>query len=590
MNHFSWLRRAAWVPLLASFAAGTPVYRGSGTYLLLRRMQELRAQGKPMALAKTASLGLSGRVYRSAHFAFHYTLAPNVHRPLFTPRDSSLLRQINALLQALPSSLSTSARDSTINAAFADSVAPYFVQRAAYHFERYWSYFADTLGMDMPTGGSSSQVFTGSSDGARYTVDICDIGTAQPTYWRDEIYGLTWPQPAISTMLENDFLWQASADSNGKVTGQPIQAVVNGQVLHDYTVDWDMGIEVTAIHEFYHGIQFTYVAEPANGTYHDWYELSSTGMEEVLAPEVNDYFQYLPCLFQNHDRIPLIQSDNGVCNFPPMFGFGVFHQYLTYTLGKKFDVVLWSALRSNGDDLPAALQATARYYHVSWDSLYAEFSAALASAGRGSTAACADANAPVFLRDRPCWPMPAFDSLPVVGDSLRSTLQALTFQLFSSPPTGTEARFTWSGTMESIPQKIAAASPYAAEAVSGNPLVFLPSPDNSVLGLSLPNASFTAAGSLSVVLANAQGFTVFPSPARLSAGDVFFTLPPGLSGPLTLTIVSETGRRVAELPLNAQTSLWTWNLTDEQGRPVPPGVYFYSTPGQAPETLPLLPR
>ncbi len=60
------------------------------------------------------------------------------------------------------------------------------------------------------------------------------------------------------------------------------------------------GIEVTIAHEFHHGIQV--------GNYGLWpddlwfYELTSTWMEQVVYPEVKDYYQYLGNFFNNADQ------------------------------------------------------------------------------------------------------------------------------------------------------------------------------------------------------------------------------------------------------------------------------------------------
>jgi hypothetical protein len=561
----------------------------SGTYLLVRRLSQLHAQGKSTVFAKTESLNFSGRVFLTPHFAIHYTLAPNLDRPRFPAADSvSLLPRINAVLAALPLSLTTFQRDSALNASIPDSVVPLFVQRAGHYFELDWSYYADSLGMSMPTGGSFSQVFTGPSDGNRYTVDICNLETSQSDF-SGPVYGVTSPSP-IATMLENDFLYGAHVFADGSVTGQPIQAIVNGQILHDYTVDWDMGIKVTAIHEFSHGVHFGYTPNAVGG-FHDWYELSATAMEEVMAPEVNDYFQYLPCLFQNPHKVPLINSDNGVCSFPPMFGQGIFHQYLTHALNKRFDATLWGTLRVNGNNLPSALKSTAQFYGANWDSLYSNYTAAFAAAGRpGSAASCKDSTAPIFLRDLPCWPIPSQLSAPSLSRSRYDTLPALTFELLSPPKASTVAHVDLSGMGDAVPQRVfRVGSGFSATVLVGNPVSIFASPDSSVLCLSVPNASFTQSERAQITT-EPQGFAAFPNPANLSNGQIFFFLPAGSAVPILLTVVSESGRRVAELPLNADQASWTWNLKDKQNRSVPPGVYYYRVPGQAAQALSVLPR
>jgi len=56
------------------------------------------------------------------------------------------------------------------------------------------------------------------------------------------------------------------------------------------------GLRVSAAHEYHHAIQLGY-----NYRYTDLYfwEMTSTWMEEVIYPEINDYFYYLPSLFNN---------------------------------------------------------------------------------------------------------------------------------------------------------------------------------------------------------------------------------------------------------------------------------------------------
>ncbi len=558
-----------------------PVPHGSGTYLLMRRLHQAHLQGKStLAASAAAAQYISGRIYLTPHFAIHYTLAPTIHRPLFTPADSSLLRQIDSILAALPPSLTTFQRDSTVNAAFPDSVVPVYVQRAGFHFERAWTYYQDTLQMDMPPGGAASMVFgsTVNSDGARYTVDICDIGSVpQADAAYTAIYGLTFPPAGIHTLLENDFLYGATVNSAGQITGgTAIKAVVNGSVLHDYTVDWDMGIQVTAAHEFSHAVHLNYVY---TGDYHDWYELSATAMEEILGPEVNDYFQYLPCIFQKHQTVPLIDSthngqttDNGICEVAPyyissFFGQGIFAQYLYQFVNKKFDAQLWSTLRINGNNLPAALKATVQFYGKNWDSVYSAYTALFAFAGRpGSAASCTDSVSPLFLRDLPCWTTPTFDTVPPVSKTLSDVVPPLTFRLFK-PPAGpsTATRMGLSSLADAVPQKVLRAG--SAIPLNGNPVPFFPSSDSSVLCLAVPNASFNQGGSV-LNATVVQGFAAYPNPVA-PGRSVYFFAPPGSTG--SLTIVSESGRGIAELPLDPDGASWTWNLKDGQGLLRPAG-------------------
>lgn len=59
-------------------------------------------------------------------------------------------------------------------------------------------------------------------------------------------------------------------------------------------------IKVTIAHEFHHGIQIGNYGLWANDLY--FYELTSTWMEQVVYPEIKDYYQYLPNFFNNPGR------------------------------------------------------------------------------------------------------------------------------------------------------------------------------------------------------------------------------------------------------------------------------------------------
>ncbi len=83
-------------------------------------------------------------------------------------------------------------------------------------------------------------------------------------------------------------------------------------------------MEVTLAHEFHHGIQV--------GNYGLWendlwfYELTSTWMEQVVYPQVKDYYQYLPSFFQNLSQQPFDEYDpNSYAGYERCV-FGIFIQ------------------------------------------------------------------------------------------------------------------------------------------------------------------------------------------------------------------------------------------------------------------------
>ena len=586
-------RTALVLPFLGSILLGMgSADAGCGTYSEIQRRIKLRAQGKQY-LRKTASLSLPGRTLLTAHFAIHYTMMRNEHRPRLVAGDSvPLIRAVDSILQTFPSSWSTTQKGTALHAAL-DSMGappPLYVQRAAIYLERAWSYYADSLGMNMPSGGGSDQYFITSSIPGKFNVDIADITTADPSNG-GATYGLTYPpldaSSSASILLENDFLYNVNVDpGTGRIAGISIKAIMNGQVIRDYAADWDLGIKVTVSHEFYHAVQYKYTPDPFSHP-HAWYELAATGMEERLAPEVNDYFQYLPCLLQHHQEISLLATSSGVCPLA-LYGEGIFHQFLTRDLGRAFDVQVWSRLHDNGNDLPGALTGMATALGSRWDTLYASYAASLSAAGRaGSSATCSDTTAAIFLRDLRCWPVPALDTVPALATSKTLSIPSLTFQSIKPAAMGKVGAVSLTG-LTGAERVQKTASGFNTVALNGSSFFLFPSPDSSVLSLTVSNSSFSAVGQ-AVLSSRPQSFLAFPNPAILSNAQVYFFAPVEAVEPLTLTVVSEAGRRVAELSLNPAQASWTWNLKDEKGHAIPPGAYYYRIPGQAAKSLLIMP-
>jgi hypothetical protein len=208
----------------------------------------------------------------------------------------------------------------------------------------------------------------------------------------------------------------------------------------------------------------------------------------------------------------------------------------------------------------------------------------------GSVASCTDSLAPIFLRDLPCWPLAGFELAPGALDSVNELVSPLTFRLFRPPalPT-TPTRISLNTLNDAVPQTLWQTG--AATPMAGNPIPFFPSQSGAVLGLTVPNGSFSQSGAILAATVPAV-FSAFPNNPISSHLDpaVYFFAGSNFTTPHTLTIVSESGRQVAALPLDPGSESWTWNLEDPLGRPVPAGVYYFSTSGQAAKPLLVLPH
>ncbi len=557
--------------------------RGCATMLIAGQTHPASGGGPGTGVAarvsRTQAATHSARTLVTQRFALHYTLAPNIHRVKLTAPDASLKASADSIRATLSASLSAYLKDSTVHARL-DSMGaqhPQYVQKAAEFLERAWEYY-DSLGMRMPEYPSTSGTYLASSQG-RYVVDIADVNASSGL--SGPYYGLAWP-PNFGgfILLENDFLYAASFNTlSDMVSGSPVRAFYPpGTVYRNYAEEWEMGLKVTASHEFYHSVQYAYLPV-LPGSPHAWYELSATAMEERLAPEVNDYFQYLPYNVANSHQSSLFTQPPANANY----GNGIFHTFLTGELGADFDVAIWERL---GDTTVSprnnlALSLLHVFGQAKWDSLYAAYAAAMSISG---TAGAAESPL-AFSPDMALWPKPRFDSVPENSGSQLS-VPALTFRLIRPPETGTGiARL--SGISGAWRVDSAGGAGYGAEFLPGTFLPVAKAGGASSSALAVANPSFSLSGQ--ALLAKA-GVGIVPSsnPVSRAQAPMFF-----LSSETTPTdsvlILSESGRRMASLATTDSGAYWTWDLTDAQGRIVPPGLYFFGIPGQAPRPLLVLP-
>jgi len=530
---------------------------------------------------------LAGRTLVTSHFAIHYTLGRNTHRPAWKSGDAGdagLKAKVDSLFVVYQAA-NPARRDSLMNAALDSLGAPHpaFITRAAAYLESAWSYDKDTLGMRVPDSNVTTY-FLGSVPG-KFNVEIGDIDVLAGSDYPGT-YGLTLPPTqscthfwlSTSLLIENDFIYGASVNiSTGAISGTSIKVSATDpntgvtSLIHDYQYDWDQGLAVTIAHEFYHAVQFQYTPS-ANG-YHAWYELTAVGMEERLAPTVNDYLGYLPYVLGTRTPVYLLTPPPNNINY----GNGIFHTFLTQALGKTFDAGVWQRLSDNGNDLPAALVNQVGS-QARWDSLFAAYAASLAIAGRTGAAASPLAFSPDFA----LWPRIRVDTAAATPSSL--SLNSLTYRAVG-PVSGTVTWATAPG-IKGLSRVSQTGTSFSSQFIADS---IAPVTSNGALALVAANSSFTSARTLSLKRGASSGqVAAFPNPATRAAGSIHFSAPvAGSTG--ALTIVSESGKRMATLAADPTGSFWTWDFVDGGGQALPAGVYHYGIPGGSPQTLLVLP-
>jgi hypothetical protein len=512
------------------------------------------------------------RTLETEHFLIHYTLR-GIHRVRTVSEDSTLVRISDSLYNSL-GVLTTARRDSSVFSQLDKLHAshPVYILKTAEEFERAWKYYVVSLGMKAPKAEVLSvQYNVSSSLPQKFPVDIVDVGSADRDFF-GETYAVTYPPSRLSITFENDFLWDTKLDSMGVVQGKSIKSQVAGKVLHDYVDEWGLGIKVTAFHEFYHAIQFTY--NPFVVNYHAWYEISAVGMEERNAPEVNDYFQYLPCVLKNHDRVSLTTMSQGPCSHSPNYGHGIFHIFLSHALDSTFDVKVWDNLSRNGDVLRTAMDSAFAKYEETMSSLYPEYVSQLFFSGSRF-----DPLSVSFSPDMPLWADISVDSLDMSGATpfRNITVPALTFSVL---------KVVWNDTAPALSLQAKGITGITRiHANSTGSIVEHLQESQFILGapktgfkeyyLVIPNSSFSSVASVEIKEPEAI-FYAFPNPIRTTGStNLFFSQAKDMAFPARVEIYAENGLMVRALTYPTPDVSLTWDLKDEARRTVKPGIYYY---------------
>ncbi|MDB5049364.1 MAG: hypothetical protein JWO30_2435 [Fibrobacteres bacterium] len=547
----------------------------------------------PRASFKSGAMQISGafadnraRTLESDHFLFHYSLRA-WHRVHTEPEDSALVRTADSLFAAL-ADLSDATRDSTVYARLDSAHFPHpvYVRKLQEYFEAARAYYIGTLGMLAPVSGVLSvQYSVSASMNRKFPVDVVDVGTADPDF-AGETYAVTYPPNQLSITFENDFICRTSLDAQGRIHGDSIKSILSGNVVHNYAREWEMGIKVTAFHEFYHAVQFTYIPNPR--TYHAWYEISATGMEERNAGEVDDYLQYLPCVLYNHATVPLNSTLQGPCTHYPMYGQSIFHQYLSKALDSAFDVRVWEQLNRNGDALKDGLETAFAKYGQSMASLYPDYAAQLLFSG-----ARFKPSGTLFSPDMARWPDVSLDSVDMTAANLHKiiTLPALTFGIL-------KVKWGPNAAARLLQAKVASgisrihAGPGGSEVEHLQETQFIlgaPNDGFQEYYLVLPNPSFTEKATIEIKDQDGV-FSAFPNPVRtVSPATLFFSQSRGMAFPAQVRIYAEDGSLVNAMVFQSAGQSLAWNLKDLDNRSVRPGIYYYRLEEEPLKTLVVLP-
>ncbi len=217
---------------------------------------------------------------------------------------------------------------------------PDYIDSVASIFDHVWHYQIDVLGYESPYIG----------DSGCYHVYVVNMR-------------VRFPRPSYGATI----LLEPVSDEDEYATRYKTYSYVDHKYEGFATPGLD-GLRVTAAHEFHHAIQFG--AYGHSGAAHSlfFYEITSTWMEDVVYPDINDYYNYLRHLFvETHTnrpyRIPFYHSSGIHMYARAIWGIMMERRYNRHIMREKWEYIRHShpidaidlALRNHGSTLEQEL-------------------------------------------------------------------------------------------------------------------------------------------------------------------------------------------------------------------------------------------
>jgi len=267
-----------------------------------------------------------------------------------------------------------------------------YIEALAKYLEQAYDLHKNTLGMKNISGAVRTIFYDKVVPSGLYPVEVMDPGVWNKEYCGS--YGLTFPpnerRPRESQIaIENDFVYGVNCPEVEKNKGDPFST----RIHKDYSKEWHLALKVTVFHELYHSFQ---LAQFDISNYHTfWLEASATGVEEIGAPEVNDYIDYLRNVFSNLGK-SMENLKRG-----EEYGYATLYLFLSSKLGLKFDSYIWDFFSRSPEETFAVQLAR---YVISQgkdvEDLFHEYAERIFYSGLRASAPLANP----FSDDMPIWP------------------------------------------------------------------------------------------------------------------------------------------------------------------------------------------
>ncbi len=194
-----------------------------------------------------------------------------------------------------------------------NNTIPDYIETMGEIFEYIWFYFENTLGYSTPPGDGS-------------------LGGSQ----KYDIFVENLPSNYFAITYTTSFI---NASENSCASYIKMRINYNGTVFQNLTEIEN--IKITAAHEFFHAIQFSY------NCYERFWLMEATAVwsEDEIYDNINDHYRYMPSWFQNSSKTIDDESNH-------MYGSFILFQYLDEHLGGP-DIIktIWEESRSRANSV-----------------------------------------------------------------------------------------------------------------------------------------------------------------------------------------------------------------------------------------------
>lgn len=309
---------------------------------------------------------------------------------------------------------------------------PEFIDSLAKHLEYAWDFHVNKQGMLPPLGISESYHYQQKVQKGLYAIEVIDIDLLRDTKVIldgscHKCFALTLPFDSTQSeiFIDNDFRYipvknqtKDTVHYNGKNCSYPraTEELLNTAHNYSYVEQWNKGLQVTTAHELYHSSQLRYLDMLLYFNF--WFEASASGIEEIVAPDVDDYFSYLPAM----SKIVGTPLDRMTQDYAA----GLLLLYLYNHVDPRTDKSIWESYAKNpSESFQYQLSQAVKKKKLSPDSLFNDFATRLSFAGKRST--MVDSSFWI-ASDQPNWP--DFSSLSKSGTFEADQLDMLAYRFY----------------------------------------------------------------------------------------------------------------------------------------------------------------